>query len=128
MSELGIGPEHVRQNEQKRVTFVSLRGRNIDDEILRHLAAFEFLNTVDLAGTPVTEECLRNLRELPNLEWLHIGDTQITRAAAREFEKLKPGSIVLQRGEGAIWNPLFKRWVKITRDWWPKSKPWWRFW
>ncbi len=127
MSELGIGPEHVRKNDEKRVGFVSLRGRNISDELLSNLAAFEFLTTVVLVGSTVTDLCVPHLLALPNLKWLWIADTKITQAAARSIEKAKPECLVFRKGEGAIQDPTGE-WIKITTEWWPTNRPRWKFW
>jgi hypothetical protein len=122
MSELGIGPDEVRQNKEKRVSFVSLRGRTISDDRLVHLKAFEFLDTVDLVGSTVTGACLVYLQEIPNLKWLWIADTKISEHGARRLEQAIPDLTVFRKGEGATKN-AFGSWIKIKRGWWPSTKP-----
>ena len=127
MSELGIGPDEVRQNNEKRVSFVSLRGRTISDDRLVHLKAFEFLSEVDLIGSTVTDACLDYLHEIPSLKWLWIADTQISEHGARRLEKAIPNLMVFRKGEGATKNAS-GNWIKIKRGWWPSAKPGWKFW
>lgn len=127
MSELGIGPEHVHQNSQKRVSFVSLRSRTVGNQEIAHLAAFEFLNTVDLVGSSASDDCIPHLMGLQNLKWVWIAESKITENGARSLEKFRPGLFVFRKGEGAIKNPD-GQWIKINRNWWPSKKPWWMFW
>lgn len=127
MSELGIGPDEVHQNKEKRISFVSLRGRKISDDRLVHLKAFEFLSTVDLVGSTVTDASLVYVQEIPNLKSLWIADTQISERGARRLEHAIPDLMVFRKGEGAIQDAA-GNWIKINREWSPSTKPWWKFW
>lgn len=128
MSELRIGPEDVQQNDQKRVGFVSLRGRELTTDEFAHLAGFEFLNTLDLTHTNLNDSFLHDLLKLKALRWLWAGETDLTASAARQLEESTPGLMVFRTGEGAIQDPL-GNWVKAGRDWWPKKRQtWWKLW
>lgn len=127
MSELGIGPEQVHQNSQKRVSFVSLRHRTISNHETAQLAAFEFLNTLDLIGSTASDACIPHLMELPNLKWVWIADSEVTENGARSLERLRPGLLVFRKGEAAIKNSD-GQWIKLKRNGWPSQKPWWKFW
>lgn len=114
MSELGIGPEDVSQNRNRRVQSVSLWGRDIPDERLVHLKAFSELSSLNLDRSTVTDACVPYLLSLPSLRTLRIVGTRISRKAIKRLERSNPDLLVFhKRGEAAVQDPG-GRWVKTT--------------
>lgn len=129
MSELGLGPEEVSQNSEKRVSYVSLRGRHLDDVVFHHLASFKYLNTLNVVDTNLSDDFVPLLLKIQTLRWLWVGGTDLTYDAAMHLERTISGLMVFQRGEGAMKDKPGGPWVKIGGGVWPKPKrkSWWTF-
>ena len=74
----GIGVHVVADNEGLIESITGFRNRQLRDEHLAAIAAFEELKILDLRRTAITNEGLSQLSSLVSLEQLYLGDTRIT--------------------------------------------------
>lgn len=122
MSELGIGPDFVSQNDASRISYVSLHGRVIRDERIAHLRDLVDLSTLVLFDSTVSDACLLHLKRHPMLHHVFIAGSKITEQGAVSLERARPDMMVFRKGEGAVQDASGK-WKK-ARYWWELFDRW----
>ncbi len=76
--------------------YLGLHSTSVTDAGLDHLASQARLAEIELSYTAITDAGLAKLAQLPALKKLFIYDTAITDAALADFQKKKPGCLVVR--------------------------------
>jgi len=84
----GTSRENVFGVVFNRIEF-NCRGRDVDDEKLKHLAGLTGVVGMDLSENPITHEGLRFVAEVPHLQWLQLSRTHITNKGLKHLRGLK---------------------------------------
>jgi hypothetical protein len=75
--------------ELKRLAHLNLRGLEIGDDALAHIAGQKTLVKLHLEKTKITDKGLEQLKGLENLEYLNLYGTEISDAGLPNLEGLK---------------------------------------
>jgi len=79
----------VPLKDLKDVVELNLRGTDVTDAGLKHVAGLKSLKKLHLEKTKITDKGLAELKGLDNLEWLNVYGTQVSNDSLTHIKNLK---------------------------------------
>ncbi len=85
-----ITEQHAIAVAKLRIRDLQIHASRVDDSMLRHFAAMEKLETLDITHNPVTDQGLAELKNVTTLKTLSLQGTNVTAEGVADFQKALP--------------------------------------